>query len=126
MKTTILGTMMGLLLATSAFASELRPLVGTCVSKEDKVSLHFYPHADVMTTGLVDVVVNADLGSFFGKENYLINDILATASKVAGENKTKLYFTNQDVTLDVVIDNVTNTARLLVEGGKRITLKCGN
>ena len=121
-----LNIILGILLTTTAFASELRPLGGTCTSKEDKVTLSFFPHADALTTGLVDVMVNADLGSFLGKENYLINDIVATSSKTANENKTKLYFTNKDVTLDVVIDNVTDTASLLVEDGKRITLKCVN
>ena len=115
------GILAGLLLSSVSFASELKPLSATCISKQHEISLSFYSHADVMTTGLVDVVVSAHLGKFFGSERYLITDVVASATK---DNKTKVYFTNKDVTLDVVIDNTADTASLASEDGKRIDLTC--
>jgi hypothetical protein len=122
MKNLNLLALSGIFLATTSFAAEVRPFVGTCTSKDAAVQLSFFAHKDLLKTGLVDVLVKADLGSAFGEMKYLVSDIVSTPEPAT--NQTKVFFTDGDITVDVTINNGTNTGTIAVEKGKSIALKC--
>ena len=83
-----------------------------------------YVHADSRTSGLVDMVVQMDLGKPLGKASFLVNDIKAEAVQ-NDKTKTQYLFTDGDVTIDLLMDNEKHTAGILAEAsGKRIEMKC--
>ena len=122
MKKLTLLALSGIFLATSSFAAEVRPFVGTCTSKDSNIQLSFFAHKDLLKTGLVDVLFEANLGPALGPVKYLVSDIVSTAD--AKTNQTKIYFTDGDVTIDTTINNGTHVGSIAVSEAKSIALKC--
>ena len=120
MKKLIIGIFTTCILSSTVFASQVRKRTAVCTSKYPKIAFSFFSHSDVIRSGLVDLLVQYNL-PIIGKETYLINDIVGSA---IDKNKTKFFFTDGDITIDIVIDNDANLASFQVSEEKRITLKC--
>jgi len=102
----------------------MRKLTASCASEQNFISVAMYAHTDSKTTGLVDIVLQMDLGKLLGKASFLVNDV--KAERVQNDpTKTQYLFTDGDITVDLLMDDEKHTAGILTESnGKRIEMKC--